>query len=321
MDNSFLAHLVCPFCKDALELDSNSTGDVLTCSKCTQKYQVVNGIPRFVSQQYSNSFGFEWQAFAKTQLDSYTGTNISYNRFVECTGIKPESLEGKRVLEVGCGAGRFLEVLSNYNITLFGVDMSGAVDIAHDNLDNCNNVFIAQADLFHLPFRIEHFDLVYSIGVLHHTPNTLKAFNSIVPYVKKRGQIAVYVYGKSQNIFKRIYENLTTWVLLRKIFPYFSHGFSLKILKFYVKFALKLTNLLFVGRILQRILPVWDYSKLYPQLSKELIYEWALLDTFDAFTPRFQRRHSWQEVYKWFEEANLKDIKQNNAFVSYRAKK
>jgi len=61
---------------------------------------------------YVDNFGIQWNLFEKTQLDSYTGIPLSRDRLIRCCG--PQlfgSLRGKYVLEAGCGAGRFTEVL------------------------------------------------------------------------------------------------------------------------------------------------------------------------------------------------------------------
>ena len=102
-----------------------------------KEIKISNFIPRFVeSQSYSESFGFEWNVFKKTQLDSYTKTNISKDRWESITQKKVESLKSKTVLDVGCGSGRFLEVLAPYCEDLVGIDMSNAVDVSRENLIN-----------------------------------------------------------------------------------------------------------------------------------------------------------------------------------------
>src|SRR5690348_8374875 len=83
----------------------------LRCKTCQATYAIKRGIPRFVdSDNYAQSFGFQWNRYAKTQLDSHTGRPISRNRLFETTRW-PEDLSGQLVLEAGCGAGRFTEIL------------------------------------------------------------------------------------------------------------------------------------------------------------------------------------------------------------------
>ncbi|MBK9484344.1 MAG: hypothetical protein IPO01_03770 [Chitinophagaceae bacterium] len=75
--------------------------------------EIINDIPRFVdSGSYASLFGDQWKEYKKTQLDSYTGSPTSESRLSRCLGgdLK-DNLKGKLVLEAGCGAGRFTEVL------------------------------------------------------------------------------------------------------------------------------------------------------------------------------------------------------------------
>lgn len=75
--------------------------------------KVINEIPRFVNDDnYASAFGEQWKLYRLTQLDSYTKSTITYDRMKRCMGIKMfESLRNKLVLEAGCGAGRFTEIL------------------------------------------------------------------------------------------------------------------------------------------------------------------------------------------------------------------
>src|SRR5689334_21447728 len=86
-------------------------GETLIC-KTGCLFPIVTGIPRLVaSNSYASSFGLQWNAYRTTQLDSNTNSRISYERLSRCFGDSLDTLEGKSVLEAGCGAGRFTEVL------------------------------------------------------------------------------------------------------------------------------------------------------------------------------------------------------------------
>src|SRR5690242_873452 len=72
-------------------------------------FPFINGIPRFVpNSKYAAAFGIQWKKYRLTQLDSYTRTTITRSRAQRCIGETLwNQLEGKQVLECGCGAGRF----------------------------------------------------------------------------------------------------------------------------------------------------------------------------------------------------------------------
>ena len=133
------------------------------------KYPIIDGIPRFCPQDnYSNSFGYQWNLFDRNQLDNYSGVEQSYHRFYNETLWDPEELSRCSVLEVGSGAGRFTEVfLRTTTGFLHSVDYSSAVEV---NL--CNNwayaerLKIAQASVYELPFPDNSFDKIFCLGVL-----------------------------------------------------------------------------------------------------------------------------------------------------------
>jgi SAM-dependent methyltransferase len=120
--------------------------DSLVCeSGC--RVPVIGGVPRFVnSTNYAANFGLQWNQFRKTQLDSYTQTTISKDRLTRAIGGSLEILSGRSVLEVGCGAGRFTEVMLAAGARVFACDLSTAVEA---NYANCGE----HPKLFCLPGR------------------------------------------------------------------------------------------------------------------------------------------------------------------------
>ena len=104
--------------------------DSFYLSSLGSKFKIINKIPRFVSEEnYTSAFGVQWNHYRKTQLDSYTGVPISEVRLKRCIGEEIFSnLKGKTILEAGCGAGRFTEVLLSKKSYVMSIDMSNAVE-------------------------------------------------------------------------------------------------------------------------------------------------------------------------------------------------
>src|SRR5262245_37373921 len=159
----------CPETKRPLELEGEEVvggrvrSGMLRVVGSQTTYPVREFVPRFVdSESYAASFGVEWNLFHDVQLDSANGTNISRIRFEALTGYPPEHFRGKRILEAGCGSGRFLELLAEAGAEVWGVDLSSAVDPCYRNLARFDTVNLAQADLTKLPFPEESFDFVFS---------------------------------------------------------------------------------------------------------------------------------------------------------------
>ena len=106
-------------------------------------YIINKGIPRFViNKNYNESFGFQWNQYKKTQLDSYTGFPLSKRRLERCIGEKLcDSISNQLILEAGCGAGRFTEILLKWGSNVVSMDMSSAVEANKDNFKFSINGF------------------------------------------------------------------------------------------------------------------------------------------------------------------------------------
>src|SRR5574339_753078 len=127
--------LVCPGCRGALTVhakdgrEDDVESGTLTCGACAASYPIVDSVPRFVPpENYSSSFGFQWNRFRRTQLDSVTGQPISRDRFFGQSGWSPAAMDKRWTLDLGCGAGRFAEVALGTGTRLIAVDYSNAVD-------------------------------------------------------------------------------------------------------------------------------------------------------------------------------------------------
>jgi SAM-dependent methyltransferase len=271
-----------------------------------KRYLIRDFIPRFVPEStYADSFGFQWNRFRRTQLDSYTGQPISAERFYKATGWQPEELKGSLVLDVGCGAGRFAEVALTAGAKVVAIDYSNAVDACYANLGHHPDLLVIQADIYALPFRHGLFDFVYSLGVLQHTPDAERAFKALPPMLKSGGRLCVDVYERSwESLFHPKY-----W--LRPFTKRLSKDFLLKIVESSVPFLLPISravgSLPLFGSFLKRLVPVANYYGVY-QLGDDALYEWAVLDTFDWLSPTYDKPQTRKTLRRWLEEAGLKNI-------------
>jgi len=180
-----LEYLVCPTSGSQLRLEaSRCDGDEiikgLLISLEGRQYPVRNGIPRFVSsEEYTNTFGFQWNTHARIYFDDKDKYRLhsTYDQLQQKLGLCPENVRRKTVLDIGCGTGANAAATAEWGAhEVFCVDLSSAVEAAYSNTKQLDNVHVIQADLFKLPFNQASFDIIYSIGVLHHTPETAKPF-------------------------------------------------------------------------------------------------------------------------------------------------
>ena len=162
-----------------------------------QRYPIREFIPRFSPESnYADNFGMQWNKFRRTQLDSSSGKPISSERFWTSTGWSPEAISGRRVLDAGCGAGRFAEVSVQAGANVVALDYSSAVDACYSNLAQYDNLDVVQGDIYCLPFAESTFSYVYSLGVLQHTPDVARAFAALPPMVAAGGKLCVDFYGR-----------------------------------------------------------------------------------------------------------------------------
>jgi SAM-dependent methyltransferase len=250
---------------------------------------------------YAESFGDQWNRWRRVQLDSVTGKPLSRARLFEGTGW-PEDLTGQKVLELGCGAGRFTEVLLEAGADVWAVDASSAVDAAHANLGEHERLHLAQADLFDLPFEEGAFDRVLCFGVVQHTPDPKRAFLTATRY---GGWLAADVYRKQPYIDR--WSAKTLWRPLTTRLP---RDRLRRIVEWYVPRWLpvdtRLARIPKLGRFLTAVVPCWNYTGLYP-LDEEELVAWAVLDTFDALSPRYDEPQKLETVQRWAAEAGLPD--------------
>jgi len=138
------------------------------------------------------SFGFEWQRFPE-MYDEWEKQFLDY--------MQPhpaEFFKGKKVLDAGCGNGRFAYYAAKYGAEVWAIDLGPAVEVANRNTESAGQVQVVQADLHNPPFAVESFDFIYSIGVLHHLPDPEKAFRNLLRFLKPGGDVQIYLYWKPE---------------------------------------------------------------------------------------------------------------------------
>jgi SAM-dependent methyltransferase len=276
-----------------------------TCPRCDVSFPVVGDIPRFVQDEgYGDNFGLEWLAHARTQLDSHTGLSLSRDRFFESTRWTPSMLAGHSVLEVGCGAGRFTEVVLSTGARLTSLDLSRAVEANLANNGGHASWSVAQADLFHLPLRPASFDFVFCFGVLQHTPDPRASFHKLLEYVRPGGHFAVDVYPKDWRAY--IHWKYYLRPFTRRLPPERLYRLVRRLAPLLMRVSTPLGRIPRLGRHLQRAVPVADYSTWLP-VPREQLVEWAILDTFDWFSPTYDQPQSRETLERWVQDAGLEE--------------
>lgn len=308
-DRAAVPVFVCPACLGQLQqIDvpvadgQRENGSGFRCAGCSRNYPVRNGILRFVPDPgYSESFGFQWNKFRRTQLDSFTGLPLSRNRVFLVTDW-PARLGGETILEAGSGAGRFTEILASTGATVYTFDLSSAVEANLENNGSKGNVTIFQGSIYEIPFRPGTFDKVICLGVLQHTPDPDRAFSSLARMVKPGGQLAVDVYA-------RTLKAVVGWkYILRPITTRMDRYALFRIINTFVPRLVPISAFMrrIAGAAGARAIPILQYA--HWGLPDELNRQWAVLDTFDMYSPAHDHPKTIHEVKAWFAKAGFENV-------------
>jgi len=276
------------------------------CTGCPACYPVTRGIPRFVEpENYAANFGRQWNEFRRTQLDSHSGVPISRDRFLHYTGFTRAIMEGRTVLDAGCGAGRFAEIALGLGAHVVAIDYSNAIDAARDNLGDDAQIDFVQADIARLPFADGAFSAAFSLGVLQHTPDPAESFASLARKVAVGGKLAVDVYPATwKNAFFAKY-----WLrpFMKSLPPERTRALVDRWFERLYAASRGLRAIPLLGHYMSYMVPVANYNGVYP-LQPSQQREWALLDTYDMWAPAFDQPQTTGTLRRWFERAGFGNV-------------
>lgn len=294
--------LVCPRCAHRPSLVHD--GDALSCPECRTSWPIVAGIPRFVAadQDYCGNFGFQWQHWKAVQIDRLAGHRLSETRFLADSGWDRDWLKGKLILDGGCGAGRFTDVAASLGARVVACDLSAAIDACRDTTRaHDDRVACLQASLFELPLRFEAFDAMFCMGVIQHTPDPERVMRTLPAFLKPGGALAYNFY--EADFWPKLQ---VIKYALRLVTPHLPTKATLALSKALVAALFPLSARL-AGirkvRILNHFLPICCTHN--PALTREQQYVWTLLDTFDWYGPRYEKRQDHRRVAELLDELGL----------------
>jgi len=282
----------------------------LTCPHCHRQYPIVRGIPRFLSEsQHDNvinnvaNFGEQWKTYCK-QLPQ---NKIEFESYFQESGMNPEiDFQGKTILDAGCGSGKFAAITGTYpNISLLGIDLSESVDVAFEATRHLSTVHIIQGDILNPPLKPGFFDLIYSIGVLHHTYDPPGSFKSLSRFLKPAGEFFFWLYAKEGNqlylnLFDPIRANITRHfpVWLNNMIAWIIAIVTWPLLMAYAT----INRLGMLGQVGKKYLPLFEYLCYFHTVGF-----WLWRNTIlDKMIPHIAYHYSKQELLEWLDGFKLK---------------
>lgn len=319
--------LACPACNGDLHLaavtaEDAATGEIaegqLECRSGHTIAPITRHIPRFVeSESYASSFGFQWNRMGHLQVDTLMHNDLSRDRFFKTTGW-PSELKGQRVLEAGCGAGRFTQLALETGAEVFSFDLSSAVEAAQRNNERSPNLTVVQASIYRIPFRKGSFDKIFCMGVLQHCPNVSGAFRSLLPFLRPGGEIVIDVYEKARfpklkYIARPFFRPLGTEGIYRVLSWTIPPAFELK------KALHRIPTL---GAKIAAFIPIGPISHVDRGLnySDAELKQVKILSALDMLSPRYDQPQRMEDVRSWFERAGFHDFELSRGYNGINAK-
>ncbi len=286
--------MVCPLDGRAL---TDTNAHELRCES-GHTFAIRHGIPRMLqsARTYADAFGEQWIQYRTTQLDSRTGTSISRDRLRRCLG---ETLWGDlgqpgriEILEAGCGAGRFTEVLLGLPAaSVTSTDLSAAVEPNQENCPPSDRHRTIQCDINQLPFAPEQYDVVLCLGVIQHTRDPERTIADLYAQVKPGGWLVIDHYAPSLSH----YTKLSEWVLrpvLKRLAPARGIAVTRALTRAFFPLHRAVRGTKPLQMLLSRFSPLLTYYHHFPQLGEKFQYEWAELDTHDSLTDYYKHVRS-----------------------------
>lgn len=257
---------------------------------------------------YTENFGYQWNKFAGTQVDKASKLNMSKVRFFAETGWDKENLEGKNILEVGSGAGRFSQIILDHTKgNLYSVDYSNAVEANYRNNGPNDRLNLFQASIYDMPFEKAQFDKVLCIGVLQHTPDFEKSVQSLIEMAKPGSEVVVDFYPVNG-----IWTKFHAKYIFRPITKKMSHERLYKMIDNNVDWLIKTSRFftrIGIGKFMNRFLPICDIEGTLPKnLPYDQLRELCVLDTFDMYSPEHDHPQRISTVVKWFEKYGMEKV-------------
>ena len=151
-----------------------------------------------IDQHTVEGFGAEWSWFDQTGMSADERDRIfdSYFRIFPKTALNPAAVG----FDVGCGSGRWAQCVAPRVGRLHCIDASpAALDVAKRNLGAAPNCEFHHASVASLPIPESSMDFGYSLGVLHHVPDTQAALAECARRLKPGAPFLVYLYYRFDN--------------------------------------------------------------------------------------------------------------------------
>lgn len=249
------------------------------------------------------SFSDEWLKFDQSAMEESESVKL-FNRYFSIFPWNKLSKDAKG-FDMGCGSGRWAKFVANKVKHLNCVDPSEAINVAKKNLKNFKNITYHQKSLDNLSLKTESQDFGYSLGVLHHVPDTQEAINSCSKLLKPGAPLLIYIYYNFDNRpiwFKCLWKFTNLFRLIIHRLPKFPKFLICDLIAILIYYPLSRFSLIIEKiKIKFKNFPLYSYrhSSFYVMRT----------DARDRFGTPLEKRFSKKEIYLMMKKAGLEKIK------------
>lgn len=247
-------------------------------------------------------FGEEWQAFDQSKLPERDGSDMFQRYFgIFPWHALPPQAEG---FDLGCGSGRWARMVAPRVGRLHCIDPSDALEVARRNLSSSENCEFHRADVSAIPLAESSMDFGYSLGVLHHVPDTVEGLRQCVRRLKPGAPFLLYLYYNFDN--KPAWYRALWWLsdVARRAVA--ACPFPLRLAFSSCVAVLVYYPLARGARLLERLGMRVDNLPLSPYRTLSLYT--MRTDALDRFGTRLERRFSRTQIRGMMEQAGLEGV-------------
>lgn len=256
-----------------------------------------------IDQSTVDGFGDEWSRFQQDELSRDEHQKVFNDYFSVFPWKKlPEDAIG---VDVGCGSGRWAKLMVKKVGFLHLVDASNeALNVAKKNLAHCENCEFHQASVDAMPLDDESLDFAYSLGVLHHVPQTGEAIKSVAKKLKPQGVILLYLYYRFDNRpiwFRALWKisDLIRWCVSR--LPHSLRYIVSQLIAVVIYWPLSRLSWL-----MEKIYKPMPHLPLFYYRNKSFYV--MRTDALDRFGTRLEQRFTKKEITKMLNESGFQSI-------------
>ena len=260
-----------------------------------------------INEKVVNGFGKEWSRFDQSSLNE----KELYEMFLSYFSIFPWNKLSKDSVgfDLGCGSGRWAKFVAPHVGLLHCIDPSEqALNVAKVNLKSMNNCIFDQASVDHIPLNDGSADFGYSLGVLHHVPDTETGIKVCVAKLKKGAPFLLYLYYAFDNKpfwYRMIWQfsNIVRLLISRMPFP----------LKYITSQIIALFIYLPLARVANLAANIGINIDSFPlSYYRNRHFYTMRTDALDRFGTRLEKRFTRDQILSMMQQAGLDHIKFSN---------